>query len=74
MKRNSVDIKDANFLKIYWKLHGSNAAVAGLQKISADLLRLSGPVLLQKVIDQITLVFNATVVPIEKVSRSWVNP
>ncbi|XP_071807652.1 ATP-binding cassette sub-family C member 9-like [Asterias amurensis] len=66
MKKNSVDIKDANFLKIYWKLHGGDVAVAGLQKVSADMIRLSGPIILQKIIDQMTLISINGEIPVDK--------
>ena len=68
MNKNSVDIKDANFLKIYWKLHGGDITVAGLQKVSADMIRLSGPILLQKIIDQMTLISTNGEIPVDKVS------
>ena len=68
MERNSKDIKDANFLKIYWKLHGGAVAVAGLQKVSGDTIRLGGPLILQKIIDLLTLISTNGDIPVDKVS------
>ena len=69
MEKDSVDISDASFVKIYCKQHGAQAAVAGCQKVVAILLQLTSPILLQKVIDQVTLFDNDDVHPIQKVKE-----
>ncbi|XP_038067816.1 ATP-binding cassette sub-family C member 9-like [Patiria miniata] len=66
MSKDSVDIHDANFVKIYAKLHGGDSAVAGAQRFAANSLLLTSPLLLQKIIDQITLVFTDDQQPIDK--------
>ncbi|XP_022080483.1 ATP-binding cassette sub-family C member 9-like [Acanthaster planci] len=66
MSKDSVNIEDANFTKIYTRLHGGPSAVAGLQRLAGILMTLAGPLLLQKVIDQITLAFQNNPKPIDK--------
>ena len=69
MSKDSVDIEDASFTKIYTRLHGSQITVAGAQKLAGNLLQLTSPVLLQKVIDQITLFFQGGTLPVQKVKQ-----